>query len=76
MAEPQKIESWRVIMLVGLGDVVIGAGLALAGFMGWFGPGTEALLPVGGLVALAGVGMALWAKSKLNAAESRRGDLN
>ena len=48
MAEPQKIDSWRVIMLVGIGDVVIGAGLALAGHLGWFGPGTEALLPVGG----------------------------
>lgn len=76
MAGPQKTDGWRVIMLVGIGDVVLGAGLALGGHMGWLGPDLGILVPVGGLVALAGAGMALWAKNKMNAAESRRGDLN
>lgn len=76
MAEPVKADSWRVIMLVGIGDVVLGAGLALGGYMGWFGPDLEMLVPVGGLVALAGAGMAFWAKNKMSAADSRRGDLN
>ena len=62
--------------MVGIGDVVIGVGLALAGYLGWFGPDLSMLVPIGGLVALAGLGMALWAKSKMNAADSRRGDLN
>ncbi|HEV2082978.1 MAG TPA: hypothetical protein VGR32_11095 [Brevundimonas sp.] len=76
MAEKDKPVDLRVFMWVALSDVLLGAGLAAAGHLGWFGPHMELLVPVGGLIALAGVGMAVWAKIKMNAAESRRGDLN
>jgi len=68
--------TWRVMILAGVGDIVIGAGMAFAGLTDLIGPDMEILAVVGAVIAVIGVGIVLWGRHKLSQAGDRRGDLN
>ena len=68
--------TWRIIQLAGFSDIAIGLGLIVAGLTDLLGPDLELLSIVGGVIALVGVGLVIWTRSKLSQADTRRGDLN
>lgn len=73
----QKPINWQVMVWAGLADMIIGVALAAAALSGVLGDGDQTVLAaVGGLLALTGLGLFLWARNNLSKAESRRGDLN
>ena len=73
----QKPINWVVMVWAGLGDMVVGVALAAAALSGLLGDSDQTVLAaVGGLLALIGLGLFLWARNNLSKAESRRGDLN
>ncbi len=76
MADELKPEVLRIIVWVGVGDIILGVGLALAFLGGLFGPDLELASLIGGFVAVWGGAVVVWARNKLSQAESRRGDLN
>ena len=76
MAEQPKATDWKSIVWLGVSDIVIGAGMAVAAFTDMFGEDLEILALVGGLMALAGVGIVVFGRHKLSQAEAGRGDLN
>ena len=73
MTERSKPSPYRIIALVGVSDVVLGLALAAAGHFDLLGEGLEILVPFGAIVAVIGVGMALWGRHKMNHAASRGG---
>ena len=76
MAEQDPKKLGQIYFWVGVSDVVIGAGLALASLTGLFGPGMDVLAIIGGVMALVGVGFIVFGRNQLSNADSRRGDLN
>ncbi|NJC42231.1 hypothetical protein GGQ87_002526 [Brevundimonas alba] len=76
MADAPTPAAWRIIMFAGLGDIVFGVGIAAAGLMGFLGEEGEIYAIVGGVMAVFGAGIIVWARNNLSKAESRRGDLN
>ncbi|MCS6625125.1 hypothetical protein N0B44_19615 [Roseibacterium beibuensis] len=71
-----KPETLRILVFAGIADVVIGAGLAIATLNGFFGPGLELFAAAGVAVAVWGLVLFVWGRSKLSQVEDRRGDLN
>ena len=69
-------EFWRLIVWVGLGDIVLGFALAVAGFADLLGPDMEIVALVGAVIAAVGLGIVVWGRKKLSEAGDRRGDLN
>ncbi len=67
---------WRAIMFAGASEIFIGLGLAALGQTDLLGPDMEMLSIVGVVMAIAGAGIALWARGKMKQADNRRGDLN
>lgn len=76
MADELKPEVLRIIVWVGVGDIILGIGLAFAFLGGLFGPGLELAALIGGFVAVWGGAVVVWARHKLSRVEDRRGDLN
>ena len=75
MAEQPKPADFKTFYLLGLADVVIGVGLIALTIMGLIPVDLEIMLPVGLLMAVMGVGIALWGRSKMKRADTR-GDRN
>ncbi|GAA0637554.1 hypothetical protein [Brevundimonas lenta] len=76
MAEQPKATDWNMIVWVGVSDIVVGAGLVVAAYTDMFGEGLQILALVGGVMALAGVGIVVFGRHKLSQAEAGHGDLN
>ncbi|HWQ85528.1 hypothetical protein [Brevundimonas sp.] len=66
MSDAPTPATWRIIMYAGLGDIVVGVGMAVAGLMGFLGEDGQIFAIVGGAVALCGAGIVIWARSKLS----------
>ncbi|MDP2765652.1 MAG: hypothetical protein Q8O54_12545 [Brevundimonas sp.] len=76
MGETLKPETLRILVWAGIGDIVLGVGLAFALLLGFFGPDLEIAALIGLFVALWGVAIVVWGRNKLSQVEDRRGDLN
>jgi len=59
---PQK-SPWNLIAMVGISDMVLGVALAVATMTGTLDFGTAGI-GVGGVMALAGAGVFVWAREK------------
>lgn len=67
---------WRLIIWAGIGDIVLGFAVAVAGLADLIGPDMEILAFVGAVIAAVGLGLVLLGRHKLSEADNRRGDLN
>jgi hypothetical protein len=61
--EPGK-QPWNLIAIVGLSDMVLGVGLAVASLTGTLDVDRTIMPIVGGLMALVGAGIFVWAREK------------
>jgi hypothetical protein len=66
MARPDKPVDYRLMLIVGVSDAVLGVALAGLALSGILGEGMEPLAVAGGLMALVGVGIVLWARNKIS----------
>lgn len=73
MAKQIKQDGARVLMLVGLGDFVLGLLLAGLAFSGVLGPDLNIVAVLGLIMAVVGAGLALWGRSKIQHANTRGG---
>lgn len=69
-------DAWRLIVWAGVADIMLGFGLAVAGFADLFGPDMEILALAGAVLAAMGLGIVVWGRKKLSEAGDRHGDLN
>jgi hypothetical protein len=76
MAASSKPFDWRVIIRAGLFDVLLGLGLLGGSLTGFFGPDMQPLAIVGGVMAVAGLGIVALGRYKLRQVADRLGDLN
>ena len=76
MAEKNAPSVYRTLMFAGLADVCLGLVLVVLGLTGALGEPNTLLAGCGGLFAVIGVGLVIWARNKLSQADDRRGDLN
>lgn len=70
MADAPQKSPWNLIALVGLSDMVLGVALAVASMTRTLDFGTAGAV-VGGLLALAGGGVFVWARDRASREPSR-----
>ena len=75
MAKQAKPVDFKTFYLLGLADVVMGLGLIVLTLMGVIPVDLYVMIPVGALIAVMGVGIALWGRSMMKRADTR-GDRN
>lgn len=63
MADAPQKGPWNLIAMVGISDMVLGVALAVATMTGTLNLGTVGI-GVGGLMALAGAGVFVWARER------------
>ena len=77
MAANKPASVYRIMMFAGLADIALGFVVAVLAFTGTVGGDDPTVLAVvGGLFAVIGVGIVIFARNKLSQADDRRGDLN
>lgn len=76
MARETTGPNYRLFMGVGISDVAVGVGLAVAGLAGLLGENGSVIALVGGVIAVFGVAMVVWARNKLSQASGSGGDRN
>lgn len=63
MTEAPKTNPYNLIAIVGISDMVLGVALAVASMIRLLGLGTVGV-GIGGVMALAGAGIFVWAREK------------
>lgn len=76
MAEQNAARLGKLFVAMGIIDVLVGAGLAIAALVGALGDGSQFVALFGGVIALTGVGLIVFGRNRMSQAQSRRGDLN
>jgi len=76
MSDTPTPDTWRFVMFAGLGDIVFGVGMAVAGLMGFLGEEREIFAIVGGVMALFGAGIVIWARNKMSQGSGPGGRLD
>ena len=75
MAKQAKPVDFKTFYLLGLADVVMGLGLIVLALLGVIPVDLSVMIPVGALMVVMGIGIALWGRSKMRRADTR-GDRN
>jgi hypothetical protein len=64
--KPPKADP-KLFVQLGIGDIVLGLGLATAALLGLLGDVDRTLMAgIGGVIAVIGAGIVIWARSKLD----------
>jgi hypothetical protein len=67
---------YRLFLGIGLSDVAVGIGLAVAGLTGLLGENGSVIALAGGGFAVVGVAVVIWARNKLSQDSGPGGDRN
>ncbi len=70
---PDQKAKGRLLLLCGVSDIIIGVGMACAALAGVLGEDVIVFVVVGAVIAMAGVGLALWGRNIISQVDDGQG---